>query len=258
MSTAGFPKYVAKVPNGDKVAGVEALGHVNPAGGGARNAFGAAFKLAGATWTTGLCQADSDNDGATNGDELGDPCCTWKVGEKLATAKATHPGEPDIFTPDQLNALKCGVTALEDGTTTNPTALEALRQTKSIETRAFLSPTHVLTGAPKSVTAETPAYFSDEYERTLKRVRVKEKVLSMQASSIDAVEARGKHVCALVADQQHREIDREKRIHQTHNSKYMDAVARVAIERYEAADQLMRILDVQFFFSVYHARVFME
>ncbi|ETV71477.1 hypothetical protein H257_13350 [Aphanomyces astaci] len=158
------------------------------------------------------------------------------------------------------------------------TALEALRQTKSIETRAFLSPTHVLTGAPKSVTAETPAYFSDEYERTLKRVRVKEKFrasrrlhgavsdaqlyfcdrrpidrrkptkvnddwLSMQASSIDAVEARGKHVCALVADQQHREIDREKRIHQTHNSKYMDAVARVAIERYEAADQLMRILD---------------
>ncbi|RHY07437.1 hypothetical protein DYB28_007381 [Aphanomyces astaci] len=131
ISTTGFPKYVAKVPNGDKVAGVEALGHVNPAGGGARNAFGAAFKLAGAT-------------------------------------------------------------------------------------------------------------------------------LSMQASSIDAAEARGKHVCALVADQQHREIDREKRIHQTHNSTYMDAVASVAIERYEAADQLMRILDVQFFFSVYHARVFME
>ncbi|RHY66822.1 hypothetical protein DYB30_004247 [Aphanomyces astaci] len=125
ISTTGFPKYVAKVPNGDKVAGVEALGHVNPAGGGARNAFGAAFKLAGATWTTGLCQADSDNDGATNGDELGDPCCTWKVGEKLATAKATHPGEPDIFTPDQLNALKCGVTALEDGTTTNPVPLSA-------------------------------------------------------------------------------------------------------------------------------------
>ncbi|RHY32303.1 hypothetical protein DYB32_002656 [Aphanomyces invadans] len=118
-----FPSFVAQVPNGDKVSGVGAIGHVNPAGGGARNAFGQAFAKAGTKWTAELCQADSDGDGATNGEELGDPCCTWKVGATLSTTTATHPGKADMFTADQLKALKCAtggsgnVTSSPSGTT---------------------------------------------------------------------------------------------------------------------------------------------
>ncbi|RHY29474.1 hypothetical protein DYB32_005106 [Aphanomyces invadans] len=68
--------------------------------------------------------------------------------------------------------------------------------------------------------------------------------LSLQAHNIEAAEARDQHVSAVVAEQQRREIEREKRIHQTYNTAHMDTVASVAMERYEAADQLMRILDV--------------
>ena len=32
------------------------------------------------TWTQELCNADSDNDGRTNGEELGDPNCLWSAG----------------------------------------------------------------------------------------------------------------------------------------------------------------------------------
>ncbi|RHY79223.1 hypothetical protein DYB26_016414, partial [Aphanomyces astaci] len=51
-----------------------------------------AFDDAEQMWTLQLCQADSDTDGATNGEELGDPCCTWTVGATLTTTTATHPG----------------------------------------------------------------------------------------------------------------------------------------------------------------------
>jgi hypothetical protein len=32
-------------------------------------------------WTPDKCAADSDHDGFTNGDELGDPCCEWNFGD---------------------------------------------------------------------------------------------------------------------------------------------------------------------------------
>ncbi|ETM98389.1 hypothetical protein PPTG_19509 [Phytophthora nicotianae INRA-310] len=31
----------------------------------------------GKLWTKELCEADSDSDGQTIGQELGDPCCEW-------------------------------------------------------------------------------------------------------------------------------------------------------------------------------------
>lgn len=39
------------------------------------------FKAAGEKWTKELCEKDSDGDGFTNGQELGDPTCTWKPGQ---------------------------------------------------------------------------------------------------------------------------------------------------------------------------------
>lgn len=59
------------------------------------NAFGEAFRDAGYQWTAELCAADSDGDGRTNGEELGDPCCVWLPGQPLPMAGAyetSHPG----------------------------------------------------------------------------------------------------------------------------------------------------------------------
>ncbi|KDO18349.1 hypothetical protein SPRG_16265 [Saprolegnia parasitica CBS 223.65] len=110
-SASGFGKYVPLVPNGDKVAGNGAIGHVDPSGGGARNAFGKDFAANGAAWNTALCKLDSDGDGATNGEELGDPCCTWTAGAALtSTVTPTSPGTKDTFTTAQLAALKCAST----------------------------------------------------------------------------------------------------------------------------------------------------
>eukprot|EP00916_Digyalum_oweni_P009018 GHVL01015184.1.p2 GENE.GHVL01015184.1~~GHVL01015184.1.p2 ORF type:complete len:121 (-),score=10.08 GHVL01015184.1:101-463(-) len=46
------------------------------------------------TWTRELCQKDSDEDGKTNGQELGDPDCTWTPNSlpPLDTG-LSHPGQ---------------------------------------------------------------------------------------------------------------------------------------------------------------------
>ena len=40
-----------------------------------------------------LCRKDSDGDGRTNGEELGDPHCRWTIGTQAdRNAVVTHPG----------------------------------------------------------------------------------------------------------------------------------------------------------------------
>ncbi|KAJ1617206.1 hypothetical protein T492DRAFT_579871, partial [Pavlovales sp. CCMP2436] len=56
------------------------------------NQFGVDFKSAGHTWTTALCKLDSDGDSRSNGEELGDPACAWKVGDSPAYAYVSNPG----------------------------------------------------------------------------------------------------------------------------------------------------------------------
>ncbi|GAB9467343.1 hypothetical protein Gpo141_00004693 [Globisporangium polare] len=74
------PEYRSRIPNGFNVPNVPAVGHTDPQGSsGSLNVFGKAFSSAGSKWTTTLCQADSDGDGQTNGQELGDPCCGWST-----------------------------------------------------------------------------------------------------------------------------------------------------------------------------------
>ncbi|GFR67584.1 temptin precursor [Elysia marginata] len=69
------------------------VGHYNPQGTGANNAFGSHFVLAGRKWTEAFCNQDSDLDGLSNGEELGDPDCVWRVGEEPSrTDEITHPG----------------------------------------------------------------------------------------------------------------------------------------------------------------------
>lgn len=66
------------------------------------NPFGEAFKAAKYRWTAELCCADSDGDGQTNGEELGDPMCElvgkWEA-EQVSTLSdalrfydVSHPG----------------------------------------------------------------------------------------------------------------------------------------------------------------------
>mmetsp|Transcript_57802 Transcript_57802/g.122971 ORF Transcript_57802/g.122971 Transcript_57802/m.122971 type:complete len:163 (-) Transcript_57802:183-671(-) len=93
----GHSTYVSRIPNGNSVVvkgeTIAALGHVAARGHGSRNTFGKDFHLAGNTWTTALCEADSDGDGASNGLELGDPNCTWTYGTVPSrVTELSHPG----------------------------------------------------------------------------------------------------------------------------------------------------------------------
>ena len=55
--------------------------------------FSQAFKNANKAWTTALCQADSDGDGKTNGEELGDKDCKWtEAAPGPLDAPIGHPG----------------------------------------------------------------------------------------------------------------------------------------------------------------------
>ena len=90
-----FEKFITKIPNADKVPGIKALGHVDHnQGGGPRNQFGRAFQKAKFMWTPELCQEDTDGDGQTNGQELGDPCCSWyETGNLAYISGVSDPGD---------------------------------------------------------------------------------------------------------------------------------------------------------------------
>ncbi|KAK7108359.1 temptin-like [Littorina saxatilis] len=98
-----YPKFKDAIPNGhvvpnpcygnpgqDMVWG--GVGHKNISGGGDLNPFGDTFKADNFTYTMTVCQADSDGDGLTNGQELGDPTCVWTVGAITTNGPRGHPG----------------------------------------------------------------------------------------------------------------------------------------------------------------------
>ena len=101
-SVRPFAFYRDRIPNGHNVQHPcdeskiwFGVGHRSDQGGNERNAFGLDFKTAGYMWTRDLCRKDSDGDGKTNGEELGDPQCLWQHGESNpspGTGNITHPG----------------------------------------------------------------------------------------------------------------------------------------------------------------------
>ncbi|XP_055861100.1 tyramine beta-hydroxylase-like [Biomphalaria glabrata] len=92
--------YQKRIPNGDSVPHPckannvwEGVGHFNDEGAGFRNVFGEDFEKEGKIWTEALCRKDSDGDGLTNGQELGDPECVWKENTLPSRhVNITHPG----------------------------------------------------------------------------------------------------------------------------------------------------------------------
>eukprot|EP00759_Apiculatamorpha_spiralis_P048421 PhF_6_TR43632/c2_g1_i1/m.67037 len=105
QSVHSLEQYQQYIPNGANVPGWPAVGHVSAsATSTGRNRFGQDFQSAGFTWSVSLCQKDSDGDGFSNGAELGDPSCTWKIGNANPTGRTiTHPGQatsaPSASTP---------------------------------------------------------------------------------------------------------------------------------------------------------------
>jgi hypothetical protein len=84
------------IPNGEKLQCLNC--HRRPAGGEDRNPFGqAVLDIVGGRkciefWRPELAAMDSDGDGRTNGEELGDPAGVWKPGDP-------DPGDPALVTP---------------------------------------------------------------------------------------------------------------------------------------------------------------
>uniref|UniRef100_K3W8A8 Temptin Cys/Cys disulfide domain-containing protein n=1 Tax=Globisporangium ultimum (strain ATCC 200006 / CBS 805.95 / DAOM BR144) TaxID=431595 RepID=K3W8A8_GLOUD len=152
-----FPQFVARVPNADKVPGVQAIGHQNAAGGGRLGVFGEAFRVANAQWTTSLCHADSDGDGATNGEELGDPCCRWSADSNqpvvAASQQVSHPGIRNTWTQQQLAAMKCKEAF--DPEATADAAGAAAVAVDTTPTPALASPTAPLNSTTSSASADT-------------------------------------------------------------------------------------------------------
>ncbi|KAH9503106.1 DBH-like monooxygenase protein 1 [Bulinus truncatus] len=105
-----FSSFQQRIPNGNIVphpckpnrfwAGV---GHFLEGGTGCRNPFGQDFENEGKIWTEALCREDSDGDGLTNGQELGDPDCVWK--ENTIPSNRTSLSHPGICDP--WNSLTC-------------------------------------------------------------------------------------------------------------------------------------------------------
>ena len=97
--TLGRPEYQGRIPNGAQVQSVNGqpwpgVGHMRAAGSGPLNPFGVDFQAAGYKWTQALCLKDSDGDGASNGQELGDPDCIWSPGDTPSSSEVSHPGFP--------------------------------------------------------------------------------------------------------------------------------------------------------------------
>ncbi|KAF1328046.1 hypothetical protein FI667_g7373, partial [Globisporangium splendens] len=168
MQVAAIPTYVAKIPNGANVDGVQALGHVNPEGGGARNAFGTAFGTAGHAWTKELCEADSDGDGQTNGQELGDPCCAWveSSNEVVQWSKGlSHPGLASSKSDPSLWAsVSCGSASNSTGSSTSNSTTTTTTTTTTTPTTTTATPSTTTatpaatTAAPSSAAASTSAF----------------------------------------------------------------------------------------------------
>ncbi|XP_052721511.1 temptin-like [Crassostrea angulata] len=111
------PGYRDLMPNGYSVPNPcgadtwQAVGHYDPYHHTiAKNQFGKDFAAAAHIWTETLCKTDSDGDGKTNGEELGDPACIWNVGDRPAGSASGHPGicEPVGSAACSNQAFRCG------------------------------------------------------------------------------------------------------------------------------------------------------
>ena len=102
-NAVAFPDRIGHVPNNQWNC---ALCHVSPGGGGERTSFGEETRNAGLVegrvdWTT-VCEIDSDGDSFTNGQELGDPTCSWVFGDPNPAGEITNPADAASVPSQQM------------------------------------------------------------------------------------------------------------------------------------------------------------
>ncbi len=115
-TAAARPFRVGDIPNGSKITCLNCHGDLKASyntdfGSDSRNHLDGVGMIAAqhVNWAP-LCPLDSDGDGWTNGQELGDPDCKWTVGEANPSGLVTNPGDPESFLPPT-----CGNGKLEAG-----------------------------------------------------------------------------------------------------------------------------------------------
>jgi MYXO-CTERM domain-containing protein len=113
-SASAFSTYQSRVPNGSEFRCGTCHTNAN-LGGEGWNAFGEDvlrqdpdvqeadiesgnqninYNLPSPTWDANLCGADSDGDGQSNGQELGDPECSWVFGQAVPRSEdISNPGD---------------------------------------------------------------------------------------------------------------------------------------------------------------------
>jgi hypothetical protein len=87
------------------------------------------------SWSAALCRMDSDDDGLTNGDELGDGCCD---GSGANGHLISHPGLRDGdcgALPCRSDKPSCGAASLSHA------AVEALKRSMSVRSSRDIAPT---------------------------------------------------------------------------------------------------------------------
>jgi hypothetical protein len=118
LPTTSLQFYQSRIPNGKYCTYNNepwpAVGHGTPTRGGSTNLnpFGKDFKRLGKQWSVELCQLDSDNDGLSNGEELGDPECKWisTMGDSTPMPFKSHPGISNSITNNNNSTTKSPTT----------------------------------------------------------------------------------------------------------------------------------------------------
>ena len=103
LNVQGFSSYGSSLPNSEIFG--QKLGHDTNKTNFELNAFGKAFPsdVNNLNWTA-LCKLDSDSDGLTNGQELGDACCTGTA-TTTDINRLSNPGDPSDTTKNPETCL---------------------------------------------------------------------------------------------------------------------------------------------------------
>lgn len=100
IQVTAFKEYASNIPNGKHFDAVGHIGNNHTL----LSCIGSSYHQ-NRNWPS-YCYSDCDNDGRTNGEELGDTCCEWKSAEdnsKLRKSDLSDPSDPH----DTTTAPKC-------------------------------------------------------------------------------------------------------------------------------------------------------
>jgi hypothetical protein len=139
------------------------------------NPFGEDYRKQGFVWTRELCEMDSDGDGYTNGQELGDPCCTWEQGDISTTLDSiegfipSHPGMGDDIPPPPADGFVYDKTSLCGG------VVDTIEDEVEVET----DPQDI----EESTTINVDQYYNPEEERASLEFRMEPYAIPIETTT---------------------------------------------------------------------------